>query len=244
MSNLLKQYGIKEVADVTFYSITDTGTKGAPILFLDSLKISTIEQSAEEALAQGGKGNGTFIAWDYGREITMSIEDALFSPKSMALIMGDGEVDETTVTGLTKMVRAGSPDIPSEGVTTGWKIAEIDVEGVNKTDVYDAAMNSDPGATDYAYAKLIPTSTTAAAKKININANSFPGVYYVTGDTYARDRDGKDQGFQIVIPRAKLMIDNSITLEADGDPAVFNMGLKVLRPTTGPMMSLVQYEQN
>lgn len=48
---------IKEVADVTFYKINEDGTPGAPVLFLDTLKVSTIEQTAETADARGGKGN-------------------------------------------------------------------------------------------------------------------------------------------------------------------------------------------
>ena len=34
---------------------------------------------------------------------------------------------------------------------------------------------------------------------------------------------------------------NTITMEADGDPTVFSMNLKVLRPRDGVMMKLVQY---
>ena len=41
--SILQKYGIKEVADVTFYSIDDTGRPVSPVLFLDTLKVSTIE---------------------------------------------------------------------------------------------------------------------------------------------------------------------------------------------------------
>lgn len=64
MANILERYGIKEVADVTFYDITDAGAAGAPVLYLDTLKVSTIEQTAEEAIAKGGKGNPPLIVWD------------------------------------------------------------------------------------------------------------------------------------------------------------------------------------
>ena len=57
MASILDKYGIKEVADVTFYKIQHDGTPGAPVLFLDTLKVSTIEQTAETASARGGKGN-------------------------------------------------------------------------------------------------------------------------------------------------------------------------------------------
>ena len=60
MANILDQYGIKEVADVTLYDLSTN----LPVLFLDTLKVSTIEQTAEQADAKGGKGNSTLIIWD------------------------------------------------------------------------------------------------------------------------------------------------------------------------------------
>ena len=47
--------------------------------------------------------------------------------------------------------------------------------------------------------------------------------------------------FQFIIPKAKVTSENTITLEAEGDPSVFNMSLKVLRPADGIMMKLVKY---
>ena len=47
--------------------------------------------------------------------------------------------------------------------------------------------------------------------------------------------------FQFIIPKAKVTSENTITLEAEGDPSVFNMNLTVLRPDSGEMMKLVQY---
>ena len=64
MASILDRYGIKEVADVTFYEINADGTQGKPVLFLDTLKVSTIEQTAETVDARGGKGNPKLITWD------------------------------------------------------------------------------------------------------------------------------------------------------------------------------------
>ena len=88
--NLFEQYGIKEVADVTFYNITRIGDEEfyTPVLHLDTLKVSTLEKSAENVSAQGGKGNKKLITWNFGKEIKLSLEDALFSPASMSMIWG------------------------------------------------------------------------------------------------------------------------------------------------------------
>jgi hypothetical protein len=82
----------------------------------------------------------------------------------------------------------------------------------------------------------------AEGSVIEISANSFPGTYYVVGDTFARsEASGKDEFFQFIIPKAKVQSENTITLEAEGDPSVFNMNLRVLRPADGKMMKLVKY---
>ena len=96
MANILDKYGIKEVADVVFYKLGDDGKPVNPVLYLDTLKVSTIEQTAETAEARGGKGNAALIAWDYGKEINVTLEDALFSAKSMAIMFGDGTVKDFT----------------------------------------------------------------------------------------------------------------------------------------------------
>ena len=88
--NLFQKYGIKEVSDVVFYSINEIGDEAfyTPVLFLDTLKVSTLEKSAKKVSAQGGKGNKKLITWNYGKEITLNLEDALFSPASMSMIWG------------------------------------------------------------------------------------------------------------------------------------------------------------
>lgn len=88
--NLFQKYGIKEVADVVFYSINQIGDEEiyTPVLYLDSLKVSTIEKTAEKVSAQGGKGNKKLITWNFGKEITLNLEDALFTPASMSLTWG------------------------------------------------------------------------------------------------------------------------------------------------------------
>jgi hypothetical protein len=75
---------------------------------------------------------------------------------------------------------------------------------------------------------------------IEINANKFPGTYSVVGKTFARNYvDGKDHLFTFYIPKAKIQSENTITMEAEGDPTVFNMSLRVLRGDNGKMMELV-----
>lgn len=94
--NIFQQFGIKEVADVVFYSITSIGDEViyTPVLYLDTLKVSTLEKSAEKVSAKGGKGNKKLITWNFGKEISLKLEDALFTPASMSMIWG-GRLEST-----------------------------------------------------------------------------------------------------------------------------------------------------
>lgn len=242
---------IKEVADVTFYDLNEAGVPTKPVLFLDTLKVSTIEQTGEQAEARGGKGNAPLIVWDYGKEINVTLEDALFSAKSLAIMFGNGTpsnlaqttYDTGSTAGLimktkqfTYTSKAGAPSQwedpegnlraminPKYYTASGSTIAEADLsEGVKYFVTYDVA--------------------TTDAAVVEISATSFPGTYYVTGDTFARNEaNGKDEMFQFIIPKAKVQSENTITLEAEGAPSVFNMSLRVLRPADGKMMKLVKY---
>lgn len=57
-------------------------------MYLDTLKVSTVEQSAEQVSARGGLGNAELITWDYGKDISITLEDALFTPASQSLMWG------------------------------------------------------------------------------------------------------------------------------------------------------------
>lgn len=285
MASILDRYGIKEVADVTFYKINSDGTPGEPVLFLDTLKVSTIEQTAEQVDARGGKGNPKLITWDYGKEINVSIEDALFSPKSMSIMLGDGTVskassqdisrvavvrldkdgklpeyftadiyDATTGGAVRKKIYIGGSVTPndmvafaSSGITLKHSVAETGaaLDSTLTIEELQAANASAvaPYATHAGEKIFITYSVKATTKKIIVSGDTFPGTYYVTGDTYSRsDVDGSDQFFQFIIPKAKMSSENTITLEAEGDPSTFNMNLTVLRPENGEMMQLIQYD--
>ena len=86
--NIFEQYGIKEVMDACLYAIQLDENENeiyVPVLYLDTLKVSTVEQSAQSVSAQGGHGNPKLITWDYGKEIKVQLEDALFTPAQQSM---------------------------------------------------------------------------------------------------------------------------------------------------------------
>ena len=387
--NIFEQYGIKEVADVTLYAIElDENDEEIyiPVLYLDTLKISSIEQTAEQTSARGGLSNPHLITWDYGKEITVNLEDALYTPASMSMLWGgkyasksvelwgvfnaykekfswakailkdfsNFSIEEDQIKGtiykwtvnliimsLDGQLRHEKNNVEisyyskygrnywsfnkpvdfedgsftlSEGKNLFVNVPQEliyqikhGIESVKYLDrmekcvatrnfVIDTDINIKHG--NYRYLKkydktaltvfIDPTTmqpyepnldffirkdgsrypkegfkklrlikqndvyykwTRSVApphmslgNRIIVDAEHFPGVYRLVGETYSRNRDThEDERFQFEIPLCKMGSENSFTLEAAGDPTVFNMTLQVLRREDGTMMKLTQY---
>ena len=170
-----ERFGIKEVANVKFYAYTKDGLAADPCLYLDTLKVSNIEFTSEQTEARGGRGNAPLIIWDYGREATVTLQDALLSMETLSLLFAE---------------KVGSD------------------------------------------------------KSVTINADTFPGTYKVVGETLARNESGVDEIFTWTIEKAKVQSNVTLTMEAEGDPTVIDITLRVLRGTDGNMMTLTKGTQS
>lgn len=226
-----------------------------PVLFLDTLKVSTIEQTAEETYATGGHGNANLIGWDYGKAITLSLEDALFTPASFSASLGAYEgndfrkgVKETKQIDRTEKVIAKRSFIVPEGNQNGTpseadKTAQAVFIDPNTMEPYPDGTPIAEGEIFLKWTRSIAYEGQSLGHTIEISADKFPGTYKIVGDTYIKNKGtDKEERFQFIIPQAKMNSERTITLEADGDPVVFDMDLTVLRPDDGIMVRFVQYD--
>ena len=242
------------VGGLKIHKVTKKANRYTPVLFLDTLKVSTIEQTAQEVYATGGKGNADLIGWDYGKEITLNITDALFTPASMAAIYGSYEgndfrkgVKETKrIDRMEKCTAKRSFIVPAGNLNGTPSEADNTAQAV----YYDPATmepyaDGTPiaeGEIFYKWTRSVAYEGQSLGHTIEISADKFPGTYKVVGDTFVRAKEGGADGrFQFVIPEAKMNSEHTITLEAEGDPTVFEMSLKVLRPEDGVMVRFIQY---
>ncbi len=184
MASILDRYGIKEVSDVTFYEIGADGKPTNPVLYCDTLKVSNIEQTGEESDATGGKGNGTLITWDYNKEITVTCEDALFSPKSMAIMFGNGKVKgykgEKTYIMKSEQFTATDTALPTQGASgSGWNAFYTGPDGTTYEKINPKFYEADGDEAKTlikgdiyfcSYDLLVDGSV------IEISANTFPGT--------------------------------------------------------------------
>ena len=226
-----------------------------PVLFLDTLKVSTLEQASEKTDATGGRGNAKFITWDYGKKITLSIEDALYTPASMAAIwagehgdLKNGVKDTTMIDRMEKITAKRNFIIPAgnhEGTPSEGNVTAQAVYFDPKTmEPFQDGTPIAEGEVIYKFTRSVAYDGNSIGNTIEISADKFPGTYRVVGETLVRDKaTGEDQRFQFIIPEAKMSAEStSITLQADGDPVVFSFTMDVLRPDNGVMMKFVQFD--
>lgn len=90
------KFGVREIVNVVFRAKNTQKIgnaefkKGQPVFYLDSAKTSTLEGAATTVYATGGRGNTRLIAWEGERTLTFTVEDALISPVSFAMLSGAG----------------------------------------------------------------------------------------------------------------------------------------------------------
>lgn len=243
----MSRFGIKEVADCIFFN-----AQGKPELFFDTLKISNLENAASTVYANGGKGSGRLIGWDFGRTATFNMQDALLSEQSLAMLAG-----ATVATGVQNIykrevvkVDVGEvtlAETPLAGTIVAYASAdgkfhgsELTVGTITAKDV--AVSGGTPAVADgntvivyYQYA------SAATAKSVSISSDKFPAYYKVVADTVVRNESGIDEPFQIVISKAKLQVGFTLTMDAE-NVSVFDFNLDVFKADgSSEMVQLIKY---
>lgn len=246
------KFGIRSAVDVVFkttrsYKGEDTllgqeWEKGEPVLYFDSLKMATVEGTAETVYAQGGKGNPRLIAWEGDKTVTFTFEDALISVEGMSILAG-ADLIKASVGNEIRVHKKAVVQAGTDGVVSvGAHIAEGEV--VVEDEAFGFVVNPDGKITKRLGSGTITTEgevtfTTApiagnsilvdfyvtkksGVQEINITPDQFAGYFYIEGDTlFRRQSDGKDLAAQIIIPNAKIQTAFTFEMSPSGDPSTF-----------------------
>lgn len=223
----MSRVAIKEVADVIFFDVET----GKPVLFFDTLKVSSIENASESADATGGRGNGKLVTWNYGRTATLQMQDALLSMESLALLAGN-EVEKSA--NITKRER-----IKTSGTTA--TLAETPVGAVAVYELEDGTMTKEVSEAEASektisgledgktYAFFYEYKAPETARTVKFTTDAFPSTYRVVGDTLVRDQaTGKDRVAQFYIPKAQLQSGFTLTMDVE-NVSTFDFNLDILR---------------
>ena len=205
-----------------------------------------------------------------GKEITLSLEDALLSLESARVMLGgkikrSAENQEVEVRYTAEVVAGEGGAISLENLQnpstkSAYAAADKPTSGrfINMTQGYrgsfegttltanDGSSVADSGDVIRLFWSVKKNGTNGGneAVEITISPSTFPGTYRIVGDTFMRsEKDSQDYPFQFIINKAKVMSEVTITLEAEGDPSTFNMTINVLRSGSDEMMKLVRYAE-
>ena len=171
-------FGLKEVADVYFFpagcSIDISATYNttyyggyisagptAPLFIFDTLKVSNIEVSSEDTSATGGKGNPELISWSYGKEITFTMEDAVFSMATLDLMFGaNASVDDSDT---PAKITIDSDTFPANYCIVGLTYMRKQVDGK-----------------DYPFVFEIPNAKVQVGGTLTMEADGDPTTFEMT----------------------------------------------------------------
>ena len=257
------KFGVREICNVVFRA-KDTmkiGSamfqKGQPVLFMDSAKTSTLESAATSVYAQGGRGNTRLVTWEGEKTLTFTVEDALLSPISFAMLSGAGVVKgdpkkndavHVHMTTTTTVGDSGKVDLTNAlgAEDKICKTAPIFVMGVEKDDgsltgkIYPSTID-EAAKTLTITGEDIPAAATpimvdyyvlkkaANVTELQIDAEKFAGYFYVEADTLFRaQKDGKDYPANITLPNVKIQSNWTFSMASTGDPSTFTFTMDAM----------------
>ena len=191
------KYGIREICEVVLKAKSNMKVgnklfyKHEPVIYFDSLKTSTMEGAATTVYAQGGRGNSRLIAWEGERTVTFTMEDALISTVSLAILSGADVIDAKPGAAIIQHI---VEDIPysADGLYVSKK--PYAPEGSTEHFMYVMALddNGDPATEPYIYTGAAEETTDkgyALTKAAGQTHSPEIGVSIKDG----KDEEGKDK---------------------------------------------------
>jgi hypothetical protein len=219
------KFGVRECANIVFRAKTPTNIgkykfkAGQPVLYIDTATTSSVEQATTTVYAQGGRGNVRLISWEGEKTLTFTVEDALLSPISLAMLSGadlfQGATGvekvhfHTTTAGATMTITGTGDD----------KTATINLASFLGKDESICATNDSP-----IYVIVTDNSGDLTGEMVEAGAQGTVTVGYIANNTFhAADADHASQAIQITKADTTGLADfaSSEKTALTGDIAVF-----------------------
>lgn len=251
----IKRWAIRDAGIATFYNITT----GDPIVTLPSLKTTGVETTGETVYARGGRGNAKLVGFSSNREATLTLEDALFDNDALAMLTGNDIVSGEEEVEFSEVITADATDVTESSltVTKGTPLSDgtlavyAYVDGMKDGDnlagetVTGSEIDlTEPPTEGTTYIVYYTVKTNPNASKVKVTSDEFGGTFKVVIDLLVTDSITKENyAGQLIIANAKFEDNFSLDLSVDGDPAVLNLSLEVLKdPDSTDMWELVIFD--
>lgn len=253
------RWAIRDAGITTFYNLST----GKPVVTLRTLKTSGIETTSDKVFVSGGFGNPRILSFSSNKQSTITLQDAIFDNKALAMLTGND-----MVTGATNVVKTETVTVASNAATlvdtpvgTPLGVYGILADGTLDDEVVYTATTPITGeykiagsvltffSGDFANGSKVmvyyTVATDASAKTLKVTSDKFGGSYRVIMDCIVRDElTDEDYAAQITIHKASIVDQLNLALSADGDAATLDINLDVLRDTlSNEMWTMKIYDQ-
>ena len=223
------RWAVREAAEATFFDIVT----GAAKVTLKTLKMTEVTTNGETTYAMGGRGNAKLVGFSGNREARVTIQDAIFDNKALAMLTGVPVASSTKSKVKTEEVTAGAAgkftlsDLTFDGDVNVNGATVIAADGVVSTSALTVGQKA---LVTYQY-------PVAAASTITVTSKDFAGTYKLVLDVVVRDLEtGKDFYGQFIAPKVQVENEFTFSFSPDGDPSVLDIPIEILKPANSDVM--------
>ena len=241
------RWAIRDAGIATFYDLTT----GKPVVTLRTLKTSGLETSGETVYARGGFGNPKLVGFSSNREAKLTLQDAIFDNKALAMLTGNDLIEGATAVSRTEELLVKTNKITLTATPKGKVyVYKVEADGTMGEELSASeASSKDVTVTASDNTKVMAfysTTTDATAKTLKVTSDQFGKTFRVVLDCLVRDEFTKsDYAAQIEIPNAKFEDSFNLSMAVDGDPAVLHLNMEVLKsPTSTDMWLMKIYDED
>ena len=257
---MIQNYGLREVSDLTFYSLLPNGKFDKPILYVDYALTSTNDHTLETVYARGGKGNPRRMSFKGNKESMLTVTTQIFDFRLISLISGASvEVGSQNIFKREEKIAFADTDnanaitIELTGTpVVGWQFEnaffkkENDaVEGAELTGVITGrkvTFATGVTAGDVIVAYYVNESAVTS-EKISFKSNGFPQTVGIVGDTLLqRESDGALIDFQMIAYKATANGNFTFTQASEGDPTTLEITFDLFDGADGTTIDYVRID--
>lgn len=253
MGKINNQWAIRDAGTIMFKDVETYDIKA----IVKSSKTFELNTTSTVVYARGGYGNPKLVSFKGGKETTVKATSALFDNNLFALQLGSDTTSGSYIIPInsdTSKAAASGSDVavtPSYAVKDGkfYSVVQLGNNGLTVAKSFElnaevttsAALAADeycvvggkvllPAAELGSTIGLYYDGQVTDAVKIENKSTSFAGEYRVEVEVIAKDAmTSKEYSGLLIFPKVAMTDEITLSLSADGDPSVQNIGFDVLQ---------------